>query len=161
MYESNEYRYANWICNPVFFKKLERDQVLSTVLTYEGSFPMALYTTSTYKKQGWIRLMKALSYSPQFLGIAWDASLLHANRTGILFFVQVIHYLEQQGVKKGFLGSEVPPGVLRKVPAVLQLRVTRFLTRVRHNLLWQWVVNFYTSKISIGEYNIEAILCQS
>ncbi len=158
MYESNEYRYANWMCNPNEYCTLDRDQVLSAILAYSGPFPMAIYTTSTYKKQGWIRLMKALNYSPQFLSIAWDASLLHTSITNIRSLVQMVHYLEQQGIKKGFLSNQVPPGLMRKVPGELQLQIARFLNRMRHNLIWQWVVNFYSSKIIIEPCDIEAIL---
>jgi len=160
MYNDGKFRYSNWACHPSGFEKLKHPDVLPWLLDFDGPYPFVLYTTSTYKKQGWIRLQRALNYSSGFVVVGWDMNLVTLQVRSVRRHADTLHQLIELGVKKGFLLSgDVPLGVLRKLPPLLKKPVLEYLTKNKDDLSWQWVVHFFPLKgYKALEEDVEVLL---
>lgn len=162
MYNDNQFRYANWLCHPGGFLKMKPGDVLATILALDGPYPFVCYTTSTYKKQGWIRLLRALNFSNQFMTVGWDMTLVHLRRDKLVARADLVHWLVGNGVKRGFLlDGTVPLGVLKHLPPATARDVIHFLAGMRRDISWQWVVHFYSQGYEPSTTDIEAILQRS
>lgn len=157
LYNTGEYRYCNFIVNDTVFTRLKKTDVIPAVLNI-SKYPCAIYTTSTYRKQGWIRLVNAITCS-DFLVIGWDMNVIRVSKQRIRDLATLSTYLRDQGFPKSLISSRPRVNLILKLPRELQRPMTRFLTLKAGDMVWQWVVEFTVKATLIeNETSLEEIL---
>ena len=142
LYTSQEYRLSNWLCTPDSFHKLKREEVIATILSLSPeNVPFAIYTTKTYKKQGWLNLLKKLNHSSNSFIIGYDMCVLFITREKLLNFKNQAEYYRSKGLTK----TEILTAKLTHKSLDLfdnPREILKTLTELKTNLNWQWVINF-------------------
>ena len=81
LYETQDFRKKNWIVTNKEFSFLKKQEVLPTLLSISRSdLPFVLYSTKTYKKQGWLNLKQIKPNGRVYEAVAIDRCK-NPNRT--------------------------------------------------------------------------------
>jgi len=147
LYRDNLYRNNIWFVSPSQFKILKHPEVLSQILQQTMEIPWACYTTSTYKKQGWIRLLvQGMNYSTESFVIGWDLNLLFLTRKEIeQYYAKAIQFQDFGLRKREMQTSNLNYKTLRTIPSNQQAPILQYLQNNKHNLKWQWILEFLPS----------------
>lgn len=159
LYENAEYRACNFIVTRDKFIKLKRPDVFPQILNNQD-YPCGIYTTNTYKKQGWIRIVNNLTLSDNLV-MAWDMKLLSISKDKLKDFIAVSTFFRDAGFPKSTLNQTPPVSLIKKLPAELQRPAIQFLNKFQDDLNWMWIVGFTTkeSKSTKGTNEIRDLLC--
>jgi ribosomal protein L37AE/L43A len=142
LYDEPLYRMNGWICTKNEFKIVARSDMINSILQLnENDCPFAIYTTDTYKKQGWLILLCNLNFSTQQITIAWDMTKINVSKNEILTLSTFATELRTLGLYK----SEILSGMLcRKSLDKFEneISILRRLEELKDKIIWQWVVAF-------------------
>lgn len=147
LYENQEYRYSNWVCSNTEFRKLKKAEVLSSLLLQEN-IPFAIYTTNSYQKQGWIRMIvKGINYTTSFFTIGYDVILFHISRKDLLFYIEQIKMLRKAKISTNeLLSGNISLRTLSNIPEFERRRLIKFLRQNKDNPKWLWIIEYSKSK---------------
>jgi len=142
LYETQEYRKKNWIITKREFSFLKKEEVLSRVVNIRrADLPFVLYSTKTYKKQGWLNLLNTLNYSIDSFIIAYDMQLIHFTRNKLLEYKEKAEYYRSKKITK----NELITGILKNQNYTVfenPLKEEKYLKKRKGNINWLWVINF-------------------
>lgn len=145
---SKFYRNHNWIVTQKRFQKLERAEVLDTLLSLPSEdLPFAIYTTNTYQKQGFLRLLgQGLNYDTGFMTIAWDTILFQISAALIRQIMQFAGWCQTRGIYQSeMLSGNVRNLILKQIEAETgqSLAFLRMLRKWSKQIPFQWVISFF------------------
>lgn len=143
LYENSEYRYSNWLCDQERYKKLKKNQVLQALYEQER-FPFALYTTATYQKQGWIRMItQGITYSKGMLSIGYDMNLIQGSIEQITRFVQIARFFRGKKIYKTAMATGIIPfNLFLTLDETIKRNFLRFIKQNGTNIVWKWILDF-------------------
>jgi len=140
LYSNPEYRNNIWICYVDEFRIIKREEVIKEILNVK-SYPYAIYTTQTYKKQGWITILTKLNYSPNLIIIPCDLLLLMFNREEFISLHNKVKSFFDLGLKK----IELTSGqiIKKNTDSLKNFReILIELEKLHNNPKWEWMVSF-------------------
>ena len=145
---SKFYRNHNWNVTQRGFRVLERAEVLDTILSLDpDEFPFAIYTTNSYQKQGFLRLLgHGLNYSHGFMTIAWDTILFQISAALIRQIMQFAGWCQTRGMYQSeMLSGNVRNLILKQIEAETgqSLAFLRVLRKWSKQIPFQWVISFF------------------
>jgi len=111
MLRTKAYRMQSWIATPqsvLFLKSTGKRQQLRDWLRAPPLGPFAIYLTQNGQKQGWLRLMRYVSNSPErfWIGCDWRDAPLFVERGKILCWLEDAARLRERGASRGALLGE-------------------------------------------------------
>jgi len=153
LYENQGYRYSNWLCDNNRFIKLKKHEVIEALIR-QKEVPFALYTTTTYQRQGWIQMIiKGINYSTEFLVIGYDMILFQISRNMLLDFITRLKFLKQAEISTSeLLTGKIGFHCLKNIPEEKRREHIKFLSQNKKNIKWLWLIEF--SKNSKALQNI-------
>jgi hypothetical protein len=148
MYNDNQFRFTCWICTPGAFTKLKHVDVLAAL--FSATVPFVLYSTTTGKKQGWIRMAQAVNLSKSYLKIGWDMELIHASESTMKQHAVVAKFMQDHDVPVHVVlaSGEVPPNLLKRIPAEDQLPLLKHVKKHAKDIAWEWVLMFFPKELN-------------
>ncbi len=142
LYETQDYRKRNWLLTTNSFSFLHKSDVLPALQSLKvADLPFVIYTTSTYKKQGWLNLLNTLNYSLNRFTLAYDMQLLSLTSKQLKEHITKAEQFRLLGISKQELLSSIVNS--KNLYKLTDIRTDlSFLKSVRKNLIWKWVINF-------------------
>lgn len=164
LYQNPTYRNNNWLLTAKTFEILDRGHILSKLcMLSPEEMPFCLYTTDTYKKQGYLRLIRSgLNYNLEFITIAWDAFLLMTSLKQIKQYVHIGLWAKNQGVYQSeLLSGNIRIPILREIERKFHntYQFQKLLNLLFRSITFQWVITFLpkdsTELITQLQLNVE------
>jgi ribosomal protein L37AE/L43A len=142
LYKESAYRTNIWLCTLNDFAIIKRNEVLSKLLAIrKEDCPFCIYTTDTYKKQGWLTLLRSLNYSSEKFVIGWDMLKIATSKIEISQLkIKAEKYRNLGLTKTEILTGRISMKNLKNIKD--ELSVLRELEDLKPKLVWQWVVAF-------------------
>jgi hypothetical protein len=128
------WRRANWLLSLSGVEWLQRSDIRNVVYS-PPSPPYALYTTSTFKKHGWILLQQQVNTEPSFTRWAWDERLFVVQRERLLRMMDFAEELLSRGWKR----TELVADWKHQHIALDPMRYRQW-KQARVHPAWRWVV---------------------
>jgi ribosomal protein L37AE/L43A len=142
LYIESKYRTNIWLCTPNEFAIIKRNEVLTKLLAItKEDCPFSIYTTDSYKKQGWLTLLRSLNYSSEKFVIGWDMLKITSSKNEVSWLKVEAEIFRSLGLTKSeILTGRISMKNLKNIAD--ELSVLRKLESLKPKLIWQWVVAF-------------------
>jgi len=148
MYNENKFRFTGWVVSPGHYKILKHGEILAVALT--ASLPFALYSTTTGKKQGWIRMARSINYSREYLKIGWDMETIHTSDATLHQHAAVARFMQEHDIplRVVLASGELPPNLLKRIPPADQLPLLKHVKHHARDIAWEWVLMFWPRELN-------------
>lgn len=143
MYNTQALRYSHWVLSKTEWKKVEAKNVLQTLL--ETSPPFVFFTSKTFKRQGWIRLLRNNYVSdPSFLIWVYENELMMMKRSDldeILAFLSPLLQIIRQ--KSALISGLIDIDKIKKqIPSFSEEKWISHWTQYHELKEWKWIIAF-------------------
>jgi hypothetical protein len=139
MYKTQKYRYHNWVVSKNSFFEGKRYEILPYLIESNIDPPFAVYTTTTYKKQGWIQGMNLLNYGKKYMTIMWDLKRIDVEMKWLKDKIKL--FLELRDL--GLIRREIrKPTIYLRINIKISKMKLHKLLNLENNPKWEWLVTF-------------------
>ena len=148
MYNENKFRFTGWVVSPGYYKVLKHGEVMAAAFT--TPLPFALYSTTTGKKQGWIRMAQSINHSREYLKIGWDMEAIHVSDKTLRQHAVVARFIQEHEVpiRVVLAAGEIPPNLLKRIPPADQLPLLKHVKHHARDIAWKWILMFWPKELN-------------
>jgi hypothetical protein len=142
--QTQTFRTSNWFVSQKEFVTLKWNEILPKLQSLTpADTPFLLYSTQTYKKQGWFLLISRLNYDREEFEIGYDMNVITLSQTRITLDSQLIRELASYKCNKTSMRkAEIPYYILKTIPDERRLILLTELGKRKNNIVWEWMLHF-------------------